>query len=176
MAVIQVDPSRDPRWDAFVEGHPDAVVFQHSAYLRALSREYGQPAVGLMDVDGDTVRGVLPLMWRRGLPVGGQSVVGRRLTSLPRTPLAGPVGSDAALIEEAVAISADAGLQLKPPPGVSLESDRLACRPWRMTYVHELPQDGTLPRFGPSKKHTSLRSALRRIERQGVSVRAAAGV
>ncbi|MCW3001106.1 MAG: hypothetical protein JWQ20_404, partial [Conexibacter sp.] len=85
--VVAVDPSSDPRWDTYVTSHPDAVVFQHSAYLRALAREYGRPVLGLACEDaGGGLRGVLPLMWTRGLPLG-RAVAGRRLASLPRTPV-----------------------------------------------------------------------------------------
>lgn len=174
MAVIQVDPWSDPRWDAFVEAHPDAAVFHHSVYLRALSREYGEPAFGLMDTrDDGQVRGVLPLMWTRGLPVAPRAIGGRRLASLPRTPVAGPIGEWQALLARAVELAGEAQLQVKPALGVQAGPGQLTAYPWRMNYAYELPQDGSEPRFGPSKKHTSLRSALRRIEAQGVKVRLA---
>jgi hypothetical protein len=180
MSVITVDPSSDRRWDAYVESHLDANVFHHSAYLRALSHEYGKPTIGLMHVTVAGVNGLLPLMWTRGLPFAPASLGGRRLSSLPRTPVAGPLWSDADALEELIdaAVALALGrpgvqLQLKPATTSGFESNQLACRPWRLTYVYELPRDGTEPRFGSSKKHTSLRSAVRRIEDAGVKVRRA---
>jgi CelD/BcsL family acetyltransferase involved in cellulose biosynthesis len=96
LRVAELDPRSDPRWEAFLGTHPNALVYHHPAWLDALSREYGEEPLGLAceDFDG-ALRGVLPLFRARGLPfrVEGQGS-GRRLTSLPRTPVAGPVATD----------------------------------------------------------------------------------
>jgi Acetyltransferase (GNAT) domain len=181
MQVIEVDPLSDPRWDRYVESHPDAVVFQHSAYLRALAREYDRPAIGLMVVSGPEISGVLPLMATPGLPRLQSSIAGRRLSSLPRTPVAGPLSDSAAaadaLIEAAISLARHhpgTRLQLKPPATSALSPSRLVCHPWRSNFAYEFGQDGGEPRFGPSKKHSSLRAAVMRVQREGVKVRAAA--
>jgi Acetyltransferase (GNAT) domain len=41
MAVYQIDPLRDPRWDAFLARHPQACVFHTSGWLETLRRTYG---------------------------------------------------------------------------------------------------------------------------------------
>lgn len=180
LRVVAVDPSSDQRWDAYVMAHPDAVVFQHSAYLRALSREYGRPVLGLACEDADGgMTGVLPLMWTRGLPLA-PSVGGRRLSSLPRTPVAGPLADDdaasAALVQAAArqaAEEAGAQLQLKPATAPPDGMPPLTGHPWRSTFVYDLPPDGAAPRFGSSRNHSRIRWAVGKAERAGLRVRRA---
>ena len=177
--MIQLEPG-DPRWDAFVLAAPDATVFHHSGWLAALERENGQRPVLLACEEPDgTVSGVLPLMVTRGLPLGiGGASAGRRLSSLPRTPAAGPLGlSEAvlrALIKEAVARARSAGLQLqlKPPAGTLDERlPGLAGSPWRASYVKPLPADPDRLRFGKSRNHSRITWAVRKAERDGLRVR-----
>ncbi|MBW3608075.1 MAG: hypothetical protein KY463_06920, partial [Actinobacteria bacterium] len=108
LRVREIDASADARWDAYVSTHAEGLIYHTSAWLRVLQREYGQRAVGLALEDaGGSIHGVLPLMPTRGLPLGLWSRVGGpRLSSLPRTPVAGPIadGRDglAALVRGAV--------------------------------------------------------------------------
>ena len=39
--AYSMDPLRDPRWAAFIDGHPQASVFHTPAWLEALRRTYG---------------------------------------------------------------------------------------------------------------------------------------
>jgi Acetyltransferase (GNAT) domain len=41
MAVYQIDPLSDPRWDAFLARHPHSCVFHTSGWLETLRRTYG---------------------------------------------------------------------------------------------------------------------------------------
>ena len=45
MKAYEVDPTRDPRWGVFVEGHPKASVFHGIAWLKALRNTYGYEPV-----------------------------------------------------------------------------------------------------------------------------------
>src|ERR1700761_9062199 len=94
--IVEVDPWKDPRWEAFVLGHPDATIYHHPAWLKVLEREYPQRSLFLACEDADgTLRGIFPLLYTRGLPFSkGNPLTGPRLSSLPRTPLAGPLGAD----------------------------------------------------------------------------------
>ena len=96
LRVEEIDPSAGGRWDRYVEQHKDGLVYHHSGWLRALQAEYGQRPVGLTLVDSrGELHGLLPLMATRGLPVLRSSgITGRRLSSLPRTPVAGPIADD----------------------------------------------------------------------------------
>jgi len=42
-----IDPLRDPRWTALVDGHPQASVFHHPNWLRALRTVYGYEPVAI---------------------------------------------------------------------------------------------------------------------------------
>lgn len=136
------------RWEAFIASHPDAVAYHHPTWLTALEREYGQKCVSLACEDSSgELRAVLPLFLTKGLPFGvGRHATGRRLSSLPRTPIAGPVAKDAdaaieilrAAIEYARAQHAQ--LEIKTQlEGLELLVKELVCLPWRFTHVAQLP-------------------------------------
>ena len=44
-AVYKIDPLWDPRWQAFVDQHPNGSVFHSTAWLEALRRTYGYKPV-----------------------------------------------------------------------------------------------------------------------------------
>lgn len=179
--VIQVDAA-DPRWDAFVVRAPGSTVYHHSGWLAALQHETRQPVVKLAYEEPDgTLSGILPLMVTRGLPLklGGPSAA-RRLSSLPRTPLAGPVATNEAalraLTEAAIGHARSAGLrlQLKQATG-TLDglTPMLQGSPWRLSYVKQLPDDPDQLRFGNSRQHARITWAVRKAQRNGLEVRVA---
>lgn len=183
MRVTEVHPSSDPRWDAFVAAHPDGVVYQHSAWLNCLEAEYGRRAVGLCcEDDQGELRGVLPLVATRGVPgLRGNELFGARVSSLPRTPVAGPLARDEdaarALLDAAVErpeVRGGARLQLKRR-GADLEglSDRIGGAEWRPSYVVELPEEGGDVRFGNSRNHSRIKWAVNKARKEGVEVREA---
>src|SRR2546427_9342209 len=144
--VIEVDPIGDPRWRHLVLSHPDATVYHHPAWLEAIQYEYGRPLIGLACEDAARqLLGILPLMSTRGLPPGG-NFAGRRLSSLPRTPIAGPLAVDeqacATLVRAAVArVEAEPGVQLQlkiAAPLPSAAAGLVHCRPWRKSYALDL--------------------------------------
>ena len=180
--VIQV-AGDDPRWDDFVLRAPGATVFHHSGWLAALQEENGQQAIRLACEEPDgALSGVLPLMVTRGLPlrIGGASA-GPRLSSLPRTPVAGPLATSEAVIramtETAMAHARSAGLRLQLKPGAGTldgVAPGLQGRPWRPSYVKRLPDDPDLLRFGKSRNHARITWAVRKAGREGLRVRDAA--
>lgn len=183
LRAVDFDFRTDPRWDEFVCSHPDALVFHHSAWLRTLEREYGSPLLALACEDAKgRIHGVLPLAFTRGLPFGlGGLGTRRRLSSLPRTPVAGPVAaSQAALVALAQAAveraRAEPGLllQLKlSEPSLDGIVDGLVGAPWRLTYVFDLPAEPDAVRFGNSRNHARIRWAVNKAARSGVHVRLA---
>ena len=106
--VLEIDFRADPRWEQFVSSHPDASIYHHPSWLSALESEYGQKCVSLACVDEQgRVCAVLPLFYTKGLPLNlGPLSTGRRLSSLPRTPMSGPLATSpeaaAAIVEHAV--------------------------------------------------------------------------
>ncbi len=183
LTVREIDPRNDPRWNSFVGTHPEALVYHHSDWLRALSREYGGRPVGLVCEDRyGQLQGVLPLFQTKGLVVGRRGeLTGRRLSSLPRTPVAGPlalnVEATAAMLRAAVdKVCPDSGtrLQLKVQ-SAQLDGlvDGLVNVPWRLTYTLELPDRVEDLRFGNSRNHSRIRWAVNKATKAGVKVRPA---
>jgi CelD/BcsL family acetyltransferase involved in cellulose biosynthesis len=179
--VIQVDAA-DARWDAFVAGAPGATVYHHSGWLTALQRESRQPLVKLVYEEPDgTLSGILPLMVTRGLPLGlGGAGAAGRLSSLPRTPVAGPVATSEAalraLTETAIGHARSAGLRLQLKHATGMLDDlvpSLQGSPWRISYVKPLPDDPDRLRFGNSRNHSRIMWAVRKAQREGLEVRVA---
>ena len=179
--LVEIDFRTDDRWDAFVASHPGGLVFHHSAWLQTLAAETGRSpfALAVESAQGQ-LRGVLPLCETRGLPLMSSPEAGRRLSSLPRTPVAGPIGVDEAavvtLLQAAIERArADAcSLQLKTL-GRQLDglADELTAKPWRSNYALRLQPDPDAIRFGNPRNHGAIMRAVRKAERSGVIVREA---
>src|SRR5450755_1032796 len=107
LRTVEFDYRNDPRWDAFVSSHPDALIYHHSSWLIALEEEYGQKCLSLACVDADgQLRAALPLFPTRGLPFSiGRHSTRRRLSSLPRTPIAGLLANDRAAASDIVRVA-----------------------------------------------------------------------
>ena len=183
MRVSEIEPGSDPRWDEFVAGEPDGHVYQHSGWLRCLQAEYDRPLTGLCAENGaGGLTGVLPLISTRGVPLlRRSSVVGARVSSLPRTPVAGPLARDtdaaAALLEAALERARrqdGARLQIKRA-AADLDGlvDGLGGAAWRSTYVVALPDDPEALRFGNSRNHGRIKWAVNKAAKEGVEVRVA---
>jgi CelD/BcsL family acetyltransferase involved in cellulose biosynthesis len=178
--VCEIEPGSDPRWDEFVAGHPHGLVYQHSAWLRCLQAEYDRAPIGLCTVDADgRLTGILPLVETRGVPLLRRSeTLGPRLSSLPRTPIAGPLahdGADAAALLK-VAVERTRGRRLEVKRG-SADLDDLVEGvggvTWRESYVLALPDDPDAVRFGNSRNHGRIKWAVNKGTKEGVRVRIA---
>jgi CelD/BcsL family acetyltransferase involved in cellulose biosynthesis len=183
LRVVEVDPLHDARWERFVFKHPDGLIYHHPAWLGILEQEFGQRSIGLACID-DTgeLQGILPLAWTRGLPFITMARTGRRLSSLPRTPVAGPLSlhhrATAALIEAAIDHAREipgARLELKPPPTpgpLNMLGD-LTRVPWGKAFVLELPSHFEDLVMGTSRNRARISWAVRKASRLGVTVRRA---
>ncbi len=180
--LTELEPS-DSRWDAFVVSHGAASVFHHSAWLRTLEAEYGGRVLGLAcEGAGDELLGVLPLLSTRGFPFArNDRLSGRRLASLPRTPTAGPVAVDPAVMVRLVhgaldRVRSQPGLQLQiklDTPGLDGLVEGLEGQRWRETFVLELPEPPVELRFGNARNHSRIRWAVNKAERLNLRVRSA---
>ena len=149
LRVTEVDFRTDRRWMEFISAHPDALIYHHPGWLAALESEYGQKCVSLACEDErGTLTAVLPLFFTRGLGMKfGRLATGRRLSSLPRTPIAGPLAlnheSAEAVVEYAVDLARrdrDVRLEIKSNiADLEKSVEALTCVPWRPTYAQELP-------------------------------------
>lgn len=183
LRVAELDPGGDPRWASLVAGHPDGLIYQHPAWLVTLAREYGrQPLVLGCEDEGGKLHGVLPLLSTRGLPFQRDDhLAGRRLSSLPRTPAAGPlaVSNEAreALIKAAVArVRTQPGMQLQlkvTSPALDGMVDGMVRMPWRLSYALTLTEDPHELRFGDGRTHRRNIWAANKARRLGVRVRPA---
>ncbi len=178
LRVCEVDPYRDPRWDKFVAHHPDGLIYQRSEWLRLIERTYGNITCTVCENEDAVVRGILPFCVTRGLAWGiGGPRTQRRVSSLPRTPIGGPLvaehGGLALLIDAARHRAASAGLrlELKLLPGTPSPSSD--CVAWATSYAVRLPDSPGEVRLGNARSHASVLRAVRKAERLGVRVRAA---
>jgi hypothetical protein len=182
---VRLDPRTDRRWEAFVRNHPDGLIYHHPNWLRVLTREYPADPVGLAceDLRGQ-LRGVLALLPTRGLPLASGPRTTRRLSSLPRTPVAGPLALDDAARRQLVhaalqLVQQEAGtrLEIKAPTSLSISAAAgLLKTPWRLSYRLALPADPSALRFGDSRSHGRIRWALNKAQKLGVRVRPAESV
>jgi lipid II:glycine glycyltransferase (peptidoglycan interpeptide bridge formation enzyme) len=78
MQVTRIDPLSDPRWQRFVDRHPQAGIFHTSSWLEALHRTYGYDAVAyaVIGEDQEVISGI-PFCRISSL------ITGRRMVSLP---------------------------------------------------------------------------------------------
>ena len=146
---IELDVQKDQRWVEFITRHPDALIYHHPSWLASIEAEYGQKCRGLACEDSDgRLCAILPLFFSKGLPFRvGRSTTNARFSSVPRTPVAGPLALD----DEAMTVVLRHAVDLvRAEPGLQLEirsrhSDlerfvpELSRVPWRSMYIQELP-------------------------------------
>jgi CelD/BcsL family acetyltransferase involved in cellulose biosynthesis len=184
LRIVETNPETDPRWEAFLLGHPNASIYHHPSWLAVLRQEYSQKSACLLCEDaGQRVLGILPVLYTRGTPLGlGGTLAGRRLSSLPRTPVAGPLSTDShvtlALLREAIQrVSRTSGVQLQiKAQGHELDglTDELVCVPWRLSYVLHLPRNPGEPfRINNSEARASVKRAVNKAARSSVQTRPA---
>jgi hypothetical protein len=147
--AVEIDVHADPRWAEFVARHPEGLIYHHPSWLAVVAREYGQKCRGLAceDCEGK-LRAILPLFYTPGLPFKlGRSASSSRFSSLPRTPVGGPLALDdeslTLVLQQAVTL-----VRAQPRMQLEIKSYRgdlchflpeLSCVPWRSSYVQELP-------------------------------------
>ncbi len=180
--VVEADPCSEGRWEPFVAAHPNGTAYHHPAWTRVLEQEYSAArSVHLICESGGELRGVLSLLETRGMPFGRGVRTGRRLSSLPRTPVGGPLALDR-VAAEALARAAiervdgldGISLELKLPSNVSdLAVAGASATPWREGYYLDLPTDPDELRFGNSRNNARIGWAVRHAEKLGVAVRQA---
>ena len=122
----------------------------------------------------------MPLLYTKGFPFGIGGLPGaKRLSSLPRTPLAGPLAYEEeiynALINKSIELveqDKDVKLQIKmPEENLTNTRDRFISVPWRETYIFEIPPAGEEIRFGNSRNHSAIKRAVNKAERSGLTIR-----
>lgn len=77
MQVVLLSDGDSQRWDSFVHSHPDATNFHQWGWKVVIERTFEWPCYYLAAVDGDQVRGILPIVWQKSV------LFGSYMTSLP---------------------------------------------------------------------------------------------
>lgn len=202
LRVVEVDFRNDRRWLDYLLTHRDALVYHHPGWITALEAEYGRKCIALAcEGEDGQLQGVLPLLPTRGFPLRwARNQVRKRLSSLPRTPLAGPLASSEAAL---VALVRAAIERVKNGPGFQLELKTMIPNladlvpelqriEWRGTYVRGLPTNdeperdligdqSRTPRasgklsFGSSRQNHQVKWAVNKAKKQGVFMRPASG-
>jgi hypothetical protein len=176
--IVDLAP-KDPRWTDFVANHPDALLYHHPAWFEVLRETFGYTPAALGCTDGTgRLSGVLPLLQKRSL------LAGLHLSSLPHTPVAGPLANDGGSLR--VLLAAAAGLvdgsharwlQLKvAEPCLDGLVEGFSRDTWDATYVLDLPDDPEQLRFGSARNHSRIQWAVRKSARLGVTVREASSL
>lgn len=87
------------QWEAFVAAHPEATKFHQWNWRNVIENAFGWQPFNLMAMEGDGVRGILPLAWKKS------RLFGSFVASLPAVSGGGVLAADReaelALIEEA---------------------------------------------------------------------------
>src|SRR5215469_17207283 len=87
--IIEVDCQTDPRWEDLVSTLPGGIIYLHPAWMRVLEAAFGYKPIHLAyEHATGHLHGILPLFHLHRL------VTGRCLSSLPRTPVAGPLADN----------------------------------------------------------------------------------
>jgi len=172
LRIVELDPQTDPRWETLMTRLPTSVMYQHPAWLGVLEETYGYKPLhlGCEDATGQ-LRGILPLMYRRGLRSG------RVCASLFDSLIAGPLAYDdqakAILIQAAIEPELGVQFQLKVR-STSLDRlvDGVVGMPMYETYELALPERPDLLRLDSrikwaANKATRLGMQTRQAETEG---------
>lgn len=184
LLILQTEDEKDNlAWDNFVNVHPDATVYHLSDWLSILQKESDQEVLRLVckDEEGNIV-GILPLQYTRGFPFGLGGVPGiKRLSSLPRTPIGGPLALNETisrlLLQKAIDIvkgDEQRYLQIKTfLPQMNADTDTLNKYLWREIYITEIPGYPEEIRFGDSRNHAAIKRAVKKAIKNNLRFREA---
>ena len=181
--VIRADTDLNSKWDEYVKNHTDGTIYHTSSWLTIIEMETGRNILKLASIDSSNdINGIFPLQYTTGFPFGAGGIPGaKRLSSLPRTPIGGPLTSNSAvtqaLIERAVSIVSDDPdrlLQIKSySSDLNNEVKSLNKYLWREIYLKEIPDYPEEMRFGNSKNHSVVKRAVNKAKKNGVTYRVA---
>ncbi|HEV7845178.1 MAG TPA: GNAT family N-acetyltransferase [Thermoleophilaceae bacterium] len=171
--VVTIDPSQDPRYDAFVAGHERATAYHAGAWAKILGSTYGfKPAYLALLGEGDALEGAMPLMYTRGI------LSGRRMRSLPVVPTAGPLATSAAgevaLLEAACRVTDERASHLLVTTragGYEESVPGLETRRRNPTWISTMPPDADELRASWKKRSNNLFRSIKKSEAAGVTVR-----
>lgn len=164
MRVEPLPPGREGDWDAFVDAFPGAEFFHRVGWREVIQNSMGHRCVYAWALDGESVRGVLPLtILRTGL-------FGNLAVSLPFLNVAGVAADEEAaraLAEYAASIGSENGCRY-----VEWRQRRPLGDEWpysQRKVVSNIPLDGGEDAVF-ARLHQNVRNKIRKAEKNGVRV------
>jgi len=177
--VKEANTDFDEKWIEFISRNSQATIYHHPLWLKVIENETGQKVLKLICTDNDdNILGLFPLQYTKGFPFGLGGIPGtRRLASLPRTPVGGPLTLDSKttrlLIRKATEIisnESDFLLQIKSfDPDINDGVNSLHKYFWREIYIKEIPDYPEEIRYGKSKNHAKIKWAVNKAEQNNVT-------
>jgi hypothetical protein len=166
----------------FLSDSQDSTIYHHPAWLQALSNESGQEAYYLIqrNIRGEIAL-VLPLLKTRGFPFGlGGVFASKRLSSLPRTPYAGPIGFDKSNKKQIIdslpqwfGVDQKYVFQIKTLKKTIESSDLFNEYHWRNTYVKTLDKGSDKINFKDKRSEKDIERMIKKAESYGIKIMAA---
>ncbi|HEX5763388.1 MAG TPA: GNAT family N-acetyltransferase [Solirubrobacterales bacterium] len=175
-AVVRpVEPDDYQRWDRFVRSHPEATVYHLSAWARILAGAYRfKPRYLVVEDESGNLRGVLPLLSRRGL------ITGLRMRSLPAVEIGGPLGADEAAERALIEAAQSEAHRLRCP--LTIDSTRSLPAGQLGHFLNQVPRPPCwIAEVPPADSYdawlgdrsSNLRRGVKRARSRGVAVRVA---
>ncbi len=181
--IIKASSEIDNQWLSYISEHKNAVIYHHPLWLKALELETKNPVLRIVCKDSQgKISGVLPIQYTRGMPLNAWGLVASpRISSLPRTPVAGVLSDNAEITKRLIHfVINDAeskgkfNFQLKTLlPEMYDNIEELIKVPWRENHFLELPLDENSLRFGNSRNHRRIKWAINKAVKSGVCIREA---
>jgi len=181
--IIGAVSTDNRRIEDFLSVNHEATFYHLPKWLEILEKESSQKAVKLICVnESEKIVGYMPLLFTKGFPFGlGGILAARRLASLPRSPIAGPIADNPEvlklLIESAIDLTntkSKTVLQLKYECGnLDKFDDKLVCVPWRKAYYKEIPPKGIKISLQSQSVEKEVYRAVNKANKNNISIRQA---
>jgi FemAB-related protein (PEP-CTERM system-associated) len=154
------------QWDAFVESHPEATAYHAWRWKDVFERAFGHETMYLAAVDGDEVKGVLPLA------LFSSRLFGRFAVSVPFLNYGGLLVSDSeaasALVERATQVARERRLSHVELRHLSRQCPGLHTRQHKVRMLLQLPADA---KRGWEALDRKVRNQVRKAEKAGLTGR-----
>jgi len=178
LKVIEAESKYDLLWEKYVDEHPNSTIYHTLEWLKIIEKETGQKVLKIICTDSnDNIQGLFPLQYTKGFYFRFGGIPGtKRLSSLPRTPIGGPLTSNSEvnnlLINKALEIvqtEPNYILQIKSfDKNINNEIGALHRFFWREFYIKEIPDYPNEIRYGKSKNHAKIKWAINKAQQNNV--------
>lgn len=165
------DNSYDECIKSFLHNNINSTFYHLPEYLRILAKESTQDVIKILCVNRENkICGYMPLVTTKGFPIKiGAPFSSKRLSSLPRTPVCGPLYENGdvlkLILDFAIELTKSRErfmLQLKTTENLTIYSKRFYSKFWRKSFLKELPPKGVQIKY---KNHQIERDVLRVVRK-----------